>query len=101
MAKRILLANEFGNNIFTRNTISSFMDKVENLKDKSIVLDFKGIAFISRSCADEYVKMKKQSKKKIVEEHISKNVLAMFDVVRTQYKSFQVSFPSDSTLIPA
>lgn len=86
MVKKVLLSSEFGNNIFTRNTISSFFEKINKLKDKEIVLDFSSIDFISRSCADEYIKKKQDSKKKIVEVNMSKEVCSMFNVVQNQYE---------------
>lgn len=90
--KRIVLAKEFSNNIFTRNIISSFIDRLENLKEKKIILDFKGIDFISRSCADEYMKRKKESNKKFIEKNMSKEVCSMFNIVETQYKNAGISF---------
>ena len=106
MMKKVLLSNEFGSNIFTRNTISSFFEKINELKDKEIALDFSSIDFISRSCADEYLKRKQDSKKKIVEVNMSKEVCSMFNAVQNQYKKvgFPISFSvcsSGKKLIPA
>lgn len=86
MVKKILLASKFGSNIFTRNTISSFFEDLNKLKDKEIVLDFSSIEFISRSCADEYIKKKQDSRKNIVEANISKEVCSMFNAVQIQYE---------------
>ena len=84
--KKVLLSNEFGSNIFTRNTISSFFEKINSINNKEIELDFSSIDFISRSCADEYLKRKQVSKKKIVEANMSKEVCSMFNAVQNQYK---------------
>ncbi len=86
MARRILLSQEFGSNIFTRNTISAFFEKLNSRKEEEIVLDFSGIKFISRSCADEYLKQKEESNKTIIEKNISKEVCSMFDAVHRQYE---------------
>ena len=83
--RSVLLAKEFGNNIFTRSSMSDFFKKLNKLKEKDMTLDFKSVEFISRSCADEYIKQKSKSKKKIVEANMSKEVYFMFDVVRKQY----------------
>lgn len=104
--KKVLLSSEFGSNIFTRNTISSFFERINKLKDKEIALDFSSIDFISRSCADEYLKRKQNSKKKIVEVNMSKEVCSMFNAVQSQYKKagFAISFSVcsvDKKLIPA
>jgi anti-anti-sigma regulatory factor len=107
MVKKVLLASEFGSNIFTRSTISSFFEKINDLKEKEIVLDFSSIEFISRSCADEYIKRKQDSKKKIVEANMSKEVCSMFKAVQNQYKkagvdiSFNICSTNNKSLIPA
>lgn len=94
MEKMILLASTFGNNIFTRSSISNFFEKINSLENINIKLDFNDVKFISRSCADEYLKQKKVSKKKITEVNMSKDVCAMFTNVQNQYKNigFDVSF---------
>ena len=82
MARHILLINEFGSMIFTRQKMQDFFRKISRLKDKKIVLDFEDIDFISRSCADEYLKLKKTSKKEITEENLSDKVKMMIDIVK-------------------
>ena len=103
MERRILLTNELGNNIFTRNTISSLINQIEKSKEEKIVFDFKGVRFISRSCADEYIKRKKESNKEFIEENLSNEVRAMFKLVQAQYRSLGISFSTNSncSLIPA
>jgi len=93
-----VILSEFGNNIFTRNTISAFFEKINSKKEAEIVLDFKGVEFISRSCADEYLKQKEKSKKKVVEANMSKEVCSMFNAVRAQYEKegISISFVSCS-----
>lgn len=90
--KQILLFKEFGNNIFTRSSMANFFINLNKSKDSKIKLDFKDIKFISRSCADEYVKKKRTSKKKIVEAHMSRDVLNMFKTVENQYEESEASF---------
>ena len=106
MKTKILLSQKFGNNIFTRNTISSFLEKIKNMKEAEIVLDFKGVKFISRSCADEYLKQKENVKKKITEVNMPQEVCSMFNAVKNQYEKagFTLSFDVYSNtgkLIPA
>ncbi len=98
MAKKILLSQELGNNILTRKTISAFFERINSQKEAEIVLDFSGVDFISRSCADEYLKQKEDSNKKIVERNISKEVCSMFTAVQNQYakEGIKISFVSCS-----
>jgi len=95
MVKKVSLISEFGSNIFTRNSISNFFSELNLMKDKEIVLDFESVEFISRSCADEYLKQKKVSKKKIIEANMSNEICSMFKNVENQYEKagVVVSFP--------
>jgi len=86
MEKRISLLEVFGNNIITRNSIFDFFTELEDLKENKIILDFKDITFISRSCADEYLKQGKISSKAVVEANMSENVCKMFELINRQYK---------------
>ena len=96
----MLLSQEFGNNIFTRNTISAFFEEINRMKEAEIILSFKDIKFISRSCADEYLKQKEDSEKNIIERNMSKEVCSMFNAVKNQYekKGISVSFISCSSI---
>lgn len=91
MAKKILLSQELGNDVFTRNTISAFFEMVNSQKEAEVILDFKGVKFISRSCADEYLKQKEKSNKKIIESNLSNEVRSMFNVVQNQYEKEGIS----------
>ena len=107
MVNKILLISEFGSNIFTRSSISNFFMRINSLKDKEILLDFKDVKFISRSCADEYLKQKKVSNKKIIEVNMFKEVCSMFKNVQNQYEkagikiSFDICNTENRKLLPA
>lgn len=90
MEKRVSLLKVFGNNIITRNSIFDFFTELEDFKEDKIVLDFKDITFISRSCADEYLKQKKVSSKAVIEENMSEDICKMFDLISRQYKKAEL-----------
>ena len=94
MKKEVILANNFGKNIFTRSSIVDFFKMINSLNEKILTLDFAKIDFISRSCADEYLKQKKKMNKKIIERNISPEVYAMFRNVKNQYENegLKISF---------
>ncbi|MCK4552628.1 hypothetical protein KAT80_00295 [Candidatus Pacearchaeota archaeon] len=98
MKKIKLLSADFGNKIFTRSIISNFFDKLKNFKEKEIVLDFKDIDFVSRSCADEYLKLKEKTSKKLVEENMSDAVCSMFKLVETQHKNSGITYSINSSV---
>jgi hypothetical protein len=93
---KIVLSDELGNNILTRKALSAIFEKINSVKVTEIILDFKDIDFISRSCADEYLKQKEDSHKKIIERNISKEVCLMFNAVKSQYEKagLKISFVS-------
>ena len=100
MTRKILLSQEFGNNLFTRKTISAFFEKINSQKEAEIVLDFKGVDFISRSCADEYLKQKEKSNKEVVERNMSKEVCSMFNAVQNQYEKEGITISFVDCSIP-
>ena len=103
MKKIILLYKHFGNNIFTRSAIIEFFDEIKKQKTKEITIDFKNIDFISRSCADEYLKRKEKSNKIISEKNMQEQICFMFKAVKNQYEKagITISFniPSDKCCI--
>lgn len=105
MVIKVLLSQDLGDNIFTRKTISAFFEKINKKKEAEIELDFSGVKFFSRSCADEYLKQKKVSDKKIVEVNMTEEVCLMFNAVKSQYDKagFAVSFvcPNKDKLVVA
>ncbi len=95
----MLLSDRFGNKIFTRSTISLFFNELKKLKEDKIVLDFKGIDFISRSCADEYLKLKDKLKSKtLIERNMSEEVCSMFKVVEIQYQNLGITYSINSSV---
>jgi len=86
--------------LVTRNNIKSLFELINNINDFEIVLDFKNVSFMSRSCADEYIKLKNNSNKNIKEENVNKDVDTILNLVEKQQKiekyecSSMISFPT-------
>ena len=80
----VVLAKELGRNLTTRNSLRSLFEKAAKSEDETLVVDFKNIEFISRSCADEYLKLKESllHDKKIIEQNKSKDLEQMFSIVQ-------------------
>ncbi len=97
MIKKILLNKEFGENILTRNSIASFFnEKINNLKDDEITIDFKNIIFISRSSAAEYLKLRENSNKNLLEKNMSNEVKSMFNLVEKQFRNANFTFTKET-----
>lgn len=87
MSTKFNLYSIFGHQITTRNSITRLFDALSSNSSKEIILDFSKIEFISRSCADEYLKRKsKDLKKKFIEQNVNREVLQMFKLAMLQYR---------------
>ena len=92
MEQRISLHKEIGNNLLTRKSVISLFKKISSSKYENIVIDFKNIQFISRSCASEYLKLREETNKNLVEKNMSNKIKSMFDLVIKQLKSVDFTF---------
>ncbi len=96
MAK-ISLRKEFGENISTRNSIVSFFnEKIDSPDKDEIIIDFKGIKFLSRSGAAEYLKLREESNKNLIEKNMSYEVKSMFRLVENQFKKANFVFTKET-----
>ncbi len=71
--KTINLKNAISENVVTRESLRQLLVTVS----ESTVFDFSQVEFMSRSCADEFLKFKESSKFTISEKNVSKDVKAM------------------------
>jgi hypothetical protein len=97
MIRKIILVKEFGENISTRNSIASFFgNKINILKEKEIIIDFKGIKFISRSSAAEYLKLRENCSKELIEKNMSDEIKSMFKLVEAQFRNANFNFSKET-----
>ena len=78
-----------------RSAMQKFLTHIEKSKEKKIMLDFKKIKFISRSCADEYIKFLNKTDKEISEFNLSPEVDKMLQIVKS---SISITFNPDSKI---
>ncbi len=79
--KQIELFRELGSNVVTRHSLDTLFSKIKKYKSKELVVDFNKVNFVSRSGADEYLKLKNSTEKVITEINMSDEVKDMFKVV--------------------
>lgn len=97
MAKKILLNKEFGKNILTRNSMASFFnEKINNSNEDEIIIDFKNIDFISRSSAAEYLKLREESNKNLIEKNMPDEIKSMFNLVERQFRNANFIFTKET-----
>lgn len=79
--KKISLKKAISSHLFLRQTAVNFFKEMNKLKDEKITIDFKGIEFMSRSFAHEYLRQKTKSKKDINEISVPSDIKKMFTYV--------------------
>ncbi len=70
-------------NLALRFWAEDLFNSLEKLREKKLVLDFSDIEFMSRSFANEYLKLKKLSYKQIIEKNMSENLKQMLKLAAT------------------
>ncbi len=84
---KIKIYSRLGQNLVTRSSIEELFRFINALDELNIILDFEKVQFISRSCADEYIKQKNRTKKKINDINIGSNVEKMLNFVINSYNA--------------
>lgn len=83
----IKVSERISDNLGTRRSADELFEFIEALPQKSITLDFKGVTFMSRSFAHQYMTNKKNADKKLVETNMASVVKKMMSIVRKQGNS--------------
>ncbi len=86
MVHKIFVKKTVFTDLALRSSADAFFNHLEILKDKELVLDFKGVKSISRSFAHQYLLRKKTSRKNISEVNVPKTVKLMFKAVENPMK---------------
>lgn len=75
------IANEISDHLVLRDSAAAFFDKIEGMPEESVVVDFRGVVWMSRAFAHEYFTRKSASTKKIDEDNVPDEVRKMLAVV--------------------
>lgn len=77
----IIVSKRIAENLATRRAADELFDFVQAAPNKTVILDFKSVKFMSRSFAHEYLMRKEDISKKIVERNMGLMVKKMFKLV--------------------
>jgi hypothetical protein len=80
-SKKILVRTSVAKDLVTRNAATEFFKKLKKIKSDTVVLDFTGVVFMSRSFADEYIIQKNNFKTDINEINMPDTVEKTLDAV--------------------
>lgn len=78
---RIIVKDVLSEDLLLRDVVGNLFKRINLVKSKEVILDFKGVKSISRSFAQEYLNNKITLSKKLKEENVSLNLKKMFHVV--------------------
>jgi hypothetical protein len=79
----VMIINEIPPSLSIKGGAKIFFDHIKNIPENEILINFEGSKCISRSFAQEYLKQKKLSNKKIKEINMPDNVSSMLKIVET------------------
>ena len=79
--KLIKVKEKITDNLVTRNSADKLFDYINSQRDKTIILDFKSVKFATRSFMHEYLLKKSDTRKKITERNMSKELYKMLKIV--------------------
>jgi 6-pyruvoyl-tetrahydropterin synthase len=82
--KTLDIAEHVSPDLAFRHSADSLFEYINSLEESTIVIDFSRVKSITRSFAHQYLANKKNSKKHIVEENMSRDVKRMFELVERQ-----------------
>jgi hypothetical protein len=78
---KVMVKEQISVDLALRHSAAAFLDYLESVPQKEVIVDFSGINSISRSFAHEYLTRKNNSKKNITEINVPENVKKMFYVI--------------------
>lgn len=76
----IFLKKEIGSDLGSRNKIEELYQNLDKNTSK-IIMNFKGVEFIGRSFAQEYLNQKHFASFEVIEKNVPEDVEKMFDII--------------------
>ena len=85
MSNQIKISEKIHPNLGMNQAAKELFDEINLEKEDEILIDFSDVIFMSRSFTQEYLFQKLNTKKKIVELNVPKNIQKMFNVVSKDF----------------
>lgn len=77
----LIISDLLSSDLAFRNTAKSLFRHIESLPEQTIIIDFRDVRSMTRSFAQEYATLKKETQKNIIEINMASNIGKMFSVV--------------------
>lgn len=86
MVEVVRIKEEINSSLEMNTAADDFLNKVNELDDNEILIDFTGIVFISRSFAQSYFSKKNKLDKNIDEINVPDDVKPLVDLIKKKFE---------------
>lgn len=81
-----MIKDEINSSLEMNTAADDFLNKVNEINDDEILIDFTGIVFISRSFAQSYFSKKNKLNKKIDEINVPDEVKPLVELIKKKFE---------------
>lgn len=81
-----MIKDEINSSLEMNTAADDFLNQVNEIDDNEILIDFKGIVFISRSFAQSYFSKKNKLDKNIDEINVPDEVKPLMDLIKKKFE---------------
>ena len=85
MVQKVMIKDEINSSLEMNTAADDFLNKVNEIEDDEILIDFTGIVFISRSFAQAYFSKKNKLGKNIDEINVPDEVKPLLDLIKKKF----------------
>lgn len=78
--KEIILKDKLGENMALRQELEELFNNIDD-DTTEVIMNFKGVKFMGRSIAQEYLNQKHFASFKVTEKNVPEDVQKMFDII--------------------
>lgn len=86
MVETVVIKDKINSSLEMNSTAVEFLEEVDTIDDSDILIDFKGVIFVSRSFAQSYYTKKNKLNKNIKEINLSEGVKPLMDMIRKKFE---------------
>ncbi|MBQ2651937.1 MAG: hypothetical protein IJF83_00125 [Methanobrevibacter sp.] len=86
MVQKVMIKDEINSSLEMNTAADDFLNKVNEIEDDEILIDFTGIVFISRSFAQAYFSKKNKLGKNIDEINVPDEVKPLLDLIKKKFE---------------
>lgn len=86
MVQTVMIKDEINSSLEMNTAADDFLNKVNEINDDEILIDFTGIVFISRSFAQSYFSKKNKLDKNIDEINVPEEVKPLVELIKKKFE---------------